>query len=76
MSAHLNLKPGDVVRLKSGGLDMTVVRADSALVSCEWLDAEGRPQSASWSAVAVEKADPSNFNRSVATGDPVQPERH
>ncbi len=48
-----DLKPGDVVELKSGGLPMTVVSCNGRGVDCQWQDAEGRPQSAIWSVAAV-----------------------
>jgi uncharacterized protein YodC (DUF2158 family) len=49
----IEFKPGDVVELKSGGLPMTVVDCNAQGVSCQWQDAEGRPQNATWSIVAV-----------------------
>jgi uncharacterized protein YodC (DUF2158 family) len=37
-------KPGDVVKLKSGGPLMTVVTADSKEAECEWFDEKKVPQ--------------------------------
>ena len=53
MKSYFNFKPGDVVELKSGGLPISVVGCDGRGVDCQWQDAEGRPQSAIWSAAAV-----------------------
>ena len=47
---------GDIVELKSGGLPMTVVGLNGQGVSCQWQDAEGRPQSAIWNAVALKES--------------------
>lgn len=48
-----NFRPGDIVELKSGGLPMTVVGLNAQGVNCQWQDAEGRPESAIWNAVAL-----------------------
>jgi uncharacterized protein YodC (DUF2158 family) len=53
MKSYFNFKPGDVVELKSGGVPMTVIDCNGQGVNCQWQDAEGRPQSATWSAIAV-----------------------
>ena len=37
----MNLKPGDVIILKSGGHLMTVVEASKDDVECLWMGAEG-----------------------------------
>ena len=55
-------KPGDIVELKSGGLPMTVVDCNLQGVNCQWQDAEGRPQSAIWSEVAVKLSTSFNFD--------------
>ena len=62
-----NFKPGDIVQLKSGGLPMTVVGHERHGVSCQWQDAEGRPQSAIWNAVALKISETSpRFDAKVA----------
>jgi uncharacterized protein YodC (DUF2158 family) len=57
-----DFRPGDVVELKSGGLPMTVVDCNAQGVNCQWQDAQGRPQSAIWNAVAVRRSESSNFD--------------
>ena len=37
----MDLKPGDVVILKSGGHPMTVVEANDDVVACLWMGGEG-----------------------------------
>ena len=37
----MDLKPGDVVMLKSGGLPMTVAEVDDEEVACVWAGGEG-----------------------------------
>jgi uncharacterized protein YodC (DUF2158 family) len=37
----MNLKPGDVVILKSGGHPMTVAEVSNDAVACLWMGAEG-----------------------------------
>jgi uncharacterized protein YodC (DUF2158 family) len=37
----MELKPGDVVTLKSGGHPLTVVEVDADNVSCLWMGGEG-----------------------------------
>jgi uncharacterized protein YodC (DUF2158 family) len=48
---------GDIVELRSGGLPMTVVGFNAQGVDCRWQDAQGRPQSASWSVFALKEAE-------------------
>jgi uncharacterized protein YodC (DUF2158 family) len=40
------LKPGDTVRLKSGGPNMTIREVSQFEVLCEWLTTEGKSQTA------------------------------
>jgi uncharacterized protein YodC (DUF2158 family) len=37
----MDLKPGDVVILKSGGLPMTVAEVNDGAIACVWMDGEG-----------------------------------
>ena len=43
--AQAKFAPGDVVRLKSGGLPMTVRHVDKSGATCLWHDVDGVPQS-------------------------------
>jgi uncharacterized protein YodC (DUF2158 family) len=48
---------GDVVRLKSGGLAMTVTEAkkDEEVVVCQWHDVKGKPRSWGFNSAALNK---------------------
>lgn len=58
---------GDVVKLKSGGLPMTVVGINGQGVNCQWQDAQGRPQSATWNVVALKEPETSPVHDASAT---------
>jgi uncharacterized protein YodC (DUF2158 family) len=54
----IEIKPGDVVRLKSGGPTMTVTSAgldmtDVPTVWCAWFDQKGAHQEGAYPAIAV-----------------------
>jgi uncharacterized protein YodC (DUF2158 family) len=50
------LKPGDIVRLKSGGPKMTVMRIESGgRVLCEWFTPDEEHQARSFDATVLEK---------------------
>ncbi len=51
----MNLKPGDIVRLKSGGPQMTVSYFEGHNVECVWFGADGDFKRASFPAAALEK---------------------
>jgi uncharacterized protein YodC (DUF2158 family) len=48
------LQAGDVVRLKSGGVNMTVEEVEGAYVNCVWFDGK-RPERGTFPIVTVEK---------------------
>lgn len=52
----MTYKAGDIVRLKSGGPKMTILRADEATDSfaCKWFDRNGKRHSDSFPAAMVE----------------------
>lgn len=48
-------KPGDVVKLKSGGPKMTVAKIDNdGSVDCEWFDEKNIPQVRAFTATSLE----------------------
>jgi uncharacterized protein YodC (DUF2158 family) len=46
VSEEIQWKPGDLVRVKSGGPLMTVGSIKAGKVICEWFDRTGKPQRA------------------------------
>lgn len=50
------LKPGDVVRLKSGGPKMTVSKIDGSRLWCEWFDDKNKHDGRYFEAHLLEKA--------------------
>jgi uncharacterized protein YodC (DUF2158 family) len=46
VSEEIKWKPGDLVRVKSGGPLMTVGSIKAGKVICEWFDAAGKPRRA------------------------------
>lgn len=56
-------KPGDVVKLHSGGLLMTVKAIDRDTVSTSWLDHNGQLEEATYLAIQLEAAiqEPNSF---------------
>jgi uncharacterized protein YodC (DUF2158 family) len=54
------VKAGDVVRLKSGGPDMTVVEVevDGKVAICTWFDADGKLQGDRFPVEIIRKAGP------------------
>ncbi len=59
---------GDIVELKSGGLPMTVVGVNAQGVNCQWQDADGRPQSAIWSLVALKEPEKNAKHQAAIKG--------
>jgi len=57
MSDEKKFEPGNVVRLKSGGLKMTVERAGAREIYCCWFDLKGKLCKASIPQEALEKAE-------------------
>jgi uncharacterized protein YodC (DUF2158 family) len=51
----MNLKTGDVVRLKSGGPQMTVLSVQGQTVDCSWFGPDGNVKLSSFPAAALEK---------------------
>ncbi len=49
------LKPGDLVRLKSGGPKMTVMKIESGRVLCEWFGPNEKHEVKSFEPVVLEK---------------------
>jgi uncharacterized protein YodC (DUF2158 family) len=56
IGGSMEFQIGDVVRLKSGGVNMTVTEIGDR-VKCEWQDAEGDGRQAAYPAAALEKVD-------------------
>ncbi len=54
----MELKPGDVVMLKSGGHPITVVEVDEDKVECLWMGTEGDLFRETLPLVALESLDP------------------
>lgn len=48
------IKAGDVVRLKSGGPDMTVEKVEGTSAVCDWFDASGNPQRRHFAVASLE----------------------
>jgi uncharacterized protein YodC (DUF2158 family) len=50
-----NFKPGDTVRMKSGGPLMTVshIRQQDGEIWCEWFDSKDEPQSRAFKATSL-----------------------
>lgn len=44
----MDFKAGDVVKLKSGGLPMTIAWINSGEARCEWFDTKYEPQARSF----------------------------
>jgi uncharacterized protein YodC (DUF2158 family) len=51
----MNLKPGDIVRLKSGGPQMTVNFVEGQNVDCVWFGPDGNVKLSSFPAAALAK---------------------
>lgn len=54
----MELKPGDVVMLKSGGHPITVVEVDEDKVECLWMGTDGNLFRETLPLVALESLDP------------------
>jgi uncharacterized protein YodC (DUF2158 family) len=50
-----NLKPGMVVKLKSGGPEMTIVELSNLGIICEWFLVEGKVQRHSFKPEVLEE---------------------
>ncbi|EID0030069.1 DUF2158 domain-containing protein [Vibrio alginolyticus] len=65
----MSFNEGDVVKLKSGGPDMTIVEIDSEGCFCQWFDDKGQMMSNVFKPVILEKVErnrPMNFRVSRA----------
>ncbi|WP_087022182.1 YodC family protein [Thaumasiovibrio subtropicus] len=52
----MEFQEGDVVRLKSGGPDMTVIEVDEEYgCSCQWFDTKGNLMNSNFNPKALEK---------------------
>ncbi|AWH31144.1 DUF2158 domain-containing protein [Stenotrophomonas sp. YAU14A_MKIMI4_1] len=52
----MDFKAGDVVKLKSGGLLMTVAWVREGIAYCEWFDTESKPQGKKFALATLTKA--------------------
>nr|WP_281722858.1 DUF2158 domain-containing protein [Nitrosomonas nitrosa] len=53
----MELKKGDVVRLKSGGPKMTIKFIEGETVACVWFNEKNQKQEAAFEAEMLEKSD-------------------
>ena len=61
----MDLKPGDVVMLKSGGLPMTVAEVNEDAVACVWAGAEGALHRETLPSAVLEKVDPDDEEEDI-----------
>jgi uncharacterized protein YodC (DUF2158 family) len=55
MEASMNFQTGDVVRLKSGGPNMTVNTVKGDEIWCQWFDKDQKPQQTYFKPNTLEK---------------------
>lgn len=53
----MSFSKGDVVKLKSGGPEMTVVEVDDEECFCRWFDSKGQQMSDNFEQVGLEKVE-------------------